>query len=152
MEELYVDAGCREIRGVQRACRILIEVAHGKRSRAKLVTSIPEGAITIPVTYQSFRGLMHRYGLSFRRRVYETDEERMAAKRDSLKRYRASDKYRQRQASRRKQKPGMHGLTDAHREEIRRSALPPTRLAQLYNLSLRQVHAIKTEEPGDNNQ
>jgi hypothetical protein len=150
MEELYVDAGCREIRGVQRACRILLEVSNGRRTRAKLVTAIPDGAITIQVTYQSFRGLMHRYGLSFRRRVYETDEERMAAKRDSLKRYRASDKYRQRQASRRKQKPGMQGLTDAHREEIRRSVLPPTRLAQLYNLSLRQVHGIKTEGSSDN--
>lgn len=119
-------------------------VVKGNRIHSiSLVDSIPEGeSLVVPVTFRIFRGMMQKHKLNFRRRKYHTEAERKEAKKQSLEKYRQSQKYRVKQLLRtnRHATPGV--LTAEDVAKIKESKAPRMAIARKYGLSLRQVQEI----------
>ena len=141
---LYVHAGDRSVRGVMRSCVLAMKLRGTELVGVSLEESLPEdSAFVVPVTYRVFREMMRKHELSFRRRKYETEEERNNAKKQSLEKYRSSQKFRARQLSRRKshQTPGVLSAKDV--QAIKSSKRTAMALARWYGISLRHVQEVR---------
>ena len=141
---LYVHAGDRSIRGVTRSCVMAMKLRGTELVGVSLEEGLPsESAFVVPVTYRVFREMMRSHGLSFRRRKYETEEERNDAKKQSLEKYRSSQKFRAKQLSRRKahQTPGVLSAKDV--QAIKSSKRTAMALARWYGISLRHIQEVK---------
>jgi hypothetical protein len=144
-----LDAGIKDIRGVQRECRLLYEKDQKGPARVRFWSGpAPEGVEVVEITMVSYRNLMRKHGLSWKRK-YETEEEREKARAASLSKYRKTTKYREARRALAQKSKGFAPLTERQIAFIKSSDMSWTGLARKFKISVRQVSEIRGEETNE---
>lgn len=142
MVQVILDAGVRTVRQKQRDCKVKVQKSRGgtKVTLGPTDTELSRLPV-IPVLYSGFKQVMRQCNLDWRPRRYKTEEQRRAAMRASLTRYRTSFRY----VARRLLRNQTNQLTEEQLQALLNSEAKPVHIARRLKISLRDVHTLRTQ-------